>query len=63
MDFVLAYSQAELAESLRRIADGLVDPSLLVTATVDLDHTAAALEQLRRGEQVKVLVVPSGRTT
>jgi threonine dehydrogenase-like Zn-dependent dehydrogenase len=63
IDFVLAYSHTELAESLRRIADGVVDPTPLVTATVDLDHTAAALEQLRRGEQVKVLVVPGGITS
>jgi threonine dehydrogenase-like Zn-dependent dehydrogenase len=63
MDFVLAYSQGELAESLRRIADGVVDPAPLVTATVDLDHTGAALEQLRRGEQVKVVVLQRGTTT
>jgi threonine dehydrogenase-like Zn-dependent dehydrogenase len=60
IDFVLAYRPSELAESLRRIADGIVDPALLVTATVGLDDAPDAFDQLRRGEQVKVLVVPGG---
>jgi threonine dehydrogenase-like Zn-dependent dehydrogenase len=62
IDFVLAYRPSELAESLRRIGEGIVDPAPLVTATVGLDDAPEAFEQLRRGEQVKVLVRPGGST-
>jgi threonine dehydrogenase-like Zn-dependent dehydrogenase len=57
-DFVLAYRPAELAESLRRIAENPASVAPLITATVGLDDAPWAVEALRRGDHGKILVLP-----
>jgi threonine dehydrogenase-like Zn-dependent dehydrogenase len=59
LDFVFAYRPAEFAEALRLLAGGDVDPSLLVTDTVDLDGVDDAFARLHTpDDQVKVIVRP-----
>jgi threonine dehydrogenase-like Zn-dependent dehydrogenase len=58
LDFVLAYRPADLAESLRRIADGVVDVTPVITGIVGLDAAPEAFGALRRGEHAKVVVMP-----
>jgi threonine dehydrogenase-like Zn-dependent dehydrogenase len=56
LDFVLAYSAAEIAEALAAIADGSIDPTPLITRIVTLDALPAAFEALRDPTHCKVLV-------
>lgn len=59
VQFVLAYTAAEFAESLRNIAEGLVDVTPLITGTVGLDGVADAFAELASPEKhAKVLVDP-----
>jgi 2-desacetyl-2-hydroxyethyl bacteriochlorophyllide A dehydrogenase len=59
LDFVFAYRPAEVAESLRLLATGAVDPAALVTGSVGLDEIDAAFTRLRHpDDDVKVLVTP-----
>lgn len=59
MQFVLAYTAAEFAESLHHIAQGLVDLTPLITGSVDLDGMAGAFSEPASPEKhAKVLVDP-----
>jgi len=60
LQFVLAYGPDEFARALRAIAEGEVDVSPMITATVDIDGVPAAFESLGHpDEHVKILVEPS----
>ena len=58
LTFVLGYTAAEYAETLQAFADGLVDPSPLVTRKVTLDELPATFAALADPRDCKVLVVP-----
>ena len=59
LQFVLGYTGAEFAESLRHLAEGRIDASALITGTVGLDGVAAAFADLANPEKhAKVLVDP-----
>ena len=59
LTFVLGYTPEEFAETLGNLAEGVIDVSQLVTATVGLDGVAQAFRDLADPEaQVKVLVRP-----
>ena len=59
VQFVLAYTAAEFAESLAFIAEGKVDVSPLVTGTVGLDGVSGAFAALANPEtHAKVMVNP-----
>ncbi|MGV9713314.1 zinc-binding dehydrogenase [Gordonia sp. NPDC003424] len=58
--FVSAYGPDEFRDTLQMIADGSVDPSPLVTATVGLDGVATAFDALASAEHhAKVLIDPA----
>ena len=59
VQFVLAYTAQEFAESLHYIAEGVVDVSPLVTGTVGLDGVSGAFAELANPEKhAKVMVDP-----
>ena len=59
VQFVLAYTAQEFAESLRHIAEGKVDVTLLVTGTVGLEGVSDAFAELANPEKhAKVMVDP-----
>jgi threonine dehydrogenase-like Zn-dependent dehydrogenase len=59
VQFVLAYTAAEFAESLHHIAEGNVDAGPLVTGTVGLAGVAGAFAELANPERhAKVIVDP-----
>jgi threonine dehydrogenase-like Zn-dependent dehydrogenase len=59
IQFVLAYTSAEFAESLDHIANGKVDVTPLVTGTVGLAGVSSAFADLANPEQhAKVIVDP-----
>ncbi len=59
--FVLGYTPLEFRDTLHMLADGKVDPSVLVTATVGLGGVAGAFEELGSAERhAKVLIDPRG---
>jgi threonine dehydrogenase-like Zn-dependent dehydrogenase len=59
VQFVLAYTAQEFAESLHHIAEGKVDVAPLVTGTVGLDDVSGAFADLANPERhAKVLVDP-----
>lgn len=61
VQFVLAYTAAEFAESLHLIAEGKVDVTPLVTGTVGLDGVSGAFAELANPERhAKVMVDPWG---
>jgi threonine dehydrogenase-like Zn-dependent dehydrogenase len=61
VQFVLAYTAQEFAESLHHIAEGKVDVSPLITGTVGLDGVSGAFAELANPEKhAKVLVAPWG---
>ena len=61
VQFVLAYTAQEFAESLHYIAEGQVDVTPLVTGTVGLDGVSDAFAELANPEKhAKVLVDPWG---
>jgi 2-desacetyl-2-hydroxyethyl bacteriochlorophyllide A dehydrogenase len=60
LQFALAYDPAEFAQSLRAIAEGLVDVAPMITGTVGLPGVPGAFEALARpDQQVKIVVEPS----
>ena len=62
--FVFAYQPHEFREALHLMADGKVDPTPLITATVGLDGVATAFEALGNPERhAKVLIDPAGTTS
>jgi threonine dehydrogenase-like Zn-dependent dehydrogenase len=56
LQFVLAYTAAEIAEAAAAIADGSIDPSPLISRVVTLEELPAAFEALRDPAHCKVLV-------
>lgn len=59
MQFVFAYDPGEFYDTLHLLADGKVDPTPLITSTVDLDGVPAAFDTLGKAEeQAKILVAP-----
>jgi threonine dehydrogenase-like Zn-dependent dehydrogenase len=59
--FVYAYTEAEFSDTLRSLAEGVIDVSPLVSGTVGLEGVAAAFDALRAADHhVKVLVEPGG---
>ena len=61
LTFVLGYSPEEFADTLRQLAEGVIDVSGLVTGTVGLESVAGAFTALGDPEaHVKILVRPNG---
>ncbi|BBX63802.1 alcohol dehydrogenase [Mycobacterium saskatchewanense] len=59
LQFCVAYSPEEFAESLRALAEGEIDVSPLITAEVSLDGVGAAFDDLADPERhCKILVTP-----
>jgi threonine dehydrogenase-like Zn-dependent dehydrogenase len=59
VQFVLAYTPDEFAESLRALAEGDIDVTPLITGEVGLDGVGAAFDDLADPErQCKILVAP-----
>lgn len=59
LTFVLGYTPQEFADTLRNLAEGVIDVSHLVTGKVGLDGVAGAFEALGDPEaHVKILVEP-----
>jgi (R,R)-butanediol dehydrogenase/meso-butanediol dehydrogenase/diacetyl reductase len=54
------YSRDDLRVAAAMVADGRFDPSPLITRSVPLAEAAAAIEDLRAGREVKVLLEGSG---
>ena len=62
--FVFAYQPHEFREALHLIAEGKVDPTPLVTATVGLDGVAGAFDALGDPERhAKILIDPASANT
>jgi len=59
LQFVLGYSREEYADSLRHIAEGLINVAPLITGKVGLDGVAGAFADLANPElHAKILVEP-----
>jgi threonine dehydrogenase-like Zn-dependent dehydrogenase len=59
VQFVLAYTPDEFAESLRHLAEGRIDAQALITGTVGLDGVAGAFADLASPERhAKIMVDP-----
>ncbi len=57
--FVVGYTPLEFRDTLHMIADGTVDPTPLVTATIGLDEVAGAFDALTDPEKhAKILIDP-----
>jgi threonine dehydrogenase-like Zn-dependent dehydrogenase len=62
--FVFAYQPHEFREALHLVAEGKVDPTPLVTATVGLDGVAGAFDALAAPERhAKILIDPASAST
>ncbi|MDQ4052016.1 MAG: zinc-binding dehydrogenase [Actinomycetota bacterium] len=62
--FVLGYTPQELREALHLLADGIVDPTPLITGTVGLAGVADAFEALGDPERhAKILIDPRSQAT
>jgi threonine dehydrogenase-like Zn-dependent dehydrogenase len=62
--FVFAYQPHEFREALHLVAEGKVDPTPLVTATVGLDGVAGAFDALADPERhAKILIDPASAST
>jgi len=60
LQFVLGYDLAEFAETLRRIAEGELDVSPLITGTVPIEGVPGAFAELAHPDaQAKILVRPA----
>jgi threonine dehydrogenase-like Zn-dependent dehydrogenase len=58
--FVVGYTPLEFRDTLHMLADGKVDPSPIVTGTVDLAGVAAAFADLAKPDKhAKILIDPS----
>jgi threonine dehydrogenase-like Zn-dependent dehydrogenase len=59
VQFVLAYTAAEFASTLRHIAEGTIPTGPLITGRVGLDGVAQAFEELASPDRhAKILVEP-----
>jgi threonine dehydrogenase-like Zn-dependent dehydrogenase len=59
VQFSLAYTPDEFAESLRALAEGEIDVTPLITGEVGLDGVGAAFDELADPERhCKILVTP-----
>jgi threonine dehydrogenase-like Zn-dependent dehydrogenase len=60
LTFVLGYTPEEFGQTLRRIAEGVIQVGDLITSSVGLEGVSSAFAELADPEaQVKVLVNPS----
>jgi threonine dehydrogenase-like Zn-dependent dehydrogenase len=60
LQFVLAYTPEEFAETLHNIAEGFVNVAPLITGTVGLNGVAQAFDDLANPEMhAKILVDPT----
>ena len=60
LQFVVAYSRREFAESLRQIAEGELCVEPLITANIALDELPSAFDALSSPEQhAKIIVRPN----
>ena len=55
-------TRADLQEATRLLDEGRIDVKTLITHIYDLEHTADALSSLEKGEGIKLVVMPNGRT-
>lgn len=59
LQFVLAYTAEEFADSLRHLAEGRIDAAALISGTVGLDGVASAFAELASPEHhAKVMIDP-----
>ena len=59
VQFVIGYTQAEFAQSLRHLADGRIDAAPWITGRAGLDEALTAFADLKNPEQhVKILIEP-----
>ncbi|MBA3741849.1 zinc-binding dehydrogenase [Sporichthya sp.] len=59
LQFVFAYDPGEFHDTLHLLAEGKVDPTPLITSTVDLDGVPGAFDVLGKAEEeAKILVAP-----
>jgi threonine dehydrogenase-like Zn-dependent dehydrogenase len=59
VQFVLAYTPEEFAESLRALAEGEIEVAPMITGEVGLDEVGAAFDDLADPERhCKILVTP-----
>ena len=59
VQFVIGYTQAEFAQSLRHLADGQIDAAPWITGRAGLDEALTAFADLKNPEQhVKILIEP-----
>ena len=62
--FAFVYQPHEFRETLHKIADGNVDPTPLITATVGLDGVSAAFDALGDPERhAKILIDPASQVS
>jgi threonine dehydrogenase-like Zn-dependent dehydrogenase len=54
------YTRADIEAAVGLIADGRFDPEPLITSVVELAQAPAALDRLRSGEELKVLIGTAG---
>jgi threonine dehydrogenase-like Zn-dependent dehydrogenase len=54
--FGFGYSPKEFAATLARVARSPEAVAPLITSTVDIEGLAGAIEALRMGEQIKILI-------
>ncbi len=55
-------TRADLQEATRLIDERRIDVKTLITHIYDLEHTADALSSMEKGEGIKLVVTPNGRT-
>ena len=61
VQFALAYTPEEFAQTLRDIAEGRLNVAPLITGTVDIEGVPGAFAELGEPErQCKVVVTPTG---
>jgi len=60
LQFSMAYTVGEFAETLRRLADGVIDVAPIVTRTVGLDGVADAVARLANPEEDAKIVIAYG---
>ncbi len=61
--FVFGYTPKEFRDTLHLLADGTVDPRVLVTGTVGLDGVSAAFDALADTAHAKILIDPRSTAT
>jgi threonine dehydrogenase-like Zn-dependent dehydrogenase len=55
-------TRADLQEATRLVDEGRIDVKTLITHIYDLEHSADALSSMGKGEGIKLVIKPNGRT-